>query len=65
MAKVYHIGEIQRLGLLKARDGKPYRSKVTISKLVNMLDYYDVGTHNGKGKGLDTEQIEKLNKRFE
>ena len=65
MKKLYHIGEILRLGLLKAMDGTAYTSKITVSKIVNSERWEAVKTKYGAGKALTMAQIEKLNKRWD
>ena len=37
MNKNYSLGQIYRLGLLKNHEGKPYRHKATISRIVRYL----------------------------
>ena len=62
--RAYSIGEILRQGLLKALDGEPYKSKISISKLVNSVDFQVVKTKHGLGKGLTMIQIDELNARW-
>ena len=62
--KYYTLGEIFRLGLLKGFDGKPYKHKATVSRIVRGAKFKNVKTRFGMAKGLTIQQIEKLNKRW-
>lgn len=62
--QLFTIGEIHKLGLLKTREGEPYKSKIPIATLVNKADYHEVPNKHGLGKGLTLLQIEEINARF-
>ena len=57
----YTIGEIFRLGLLKNFDGKPYKHKATISKIVNQMTTKSKQTRWGIAKTLSEKQIKEYN----
>jgi len=59
--KKYTIGEVFRLGLLKNYQGKPYKHKATISKLINLLNYDIIETAYGPAKVVSKEEIERSN----
>ena len=62
--KLYTIGEIFKLGLLKTAEGEPYKTKTSVLKLVNKQKYHNKLTKYGMGKALTQKQINKLNNRW-
>lgn len=60
--KIYTIGEIYRLGLLKNFDGEPYKHKATVSKIVKSLPYREVKTRWGISKMLSEKYIKEYNR---
>lgn len=60
--KTFTIGEIVRQGLLKNHKGEPYKSKITVSRLVKKAKR--VSTPFGKGYAVSEEEIARLNRRF-
>lgn len=62
MTKLYTIGEIYRLGLLKNHKGEPYKDKSTVAKIVATLGFVTKKTPWGTAKCLTKDQIELYNK---
>lgn len=60
--KLYTLGEIFRLGLLKNHSGKPYADKATISRIVARLSPEVKKTPWGLAKCLTMAQINSFNK---
>ena len=63
MKKLYTIGEIFRLGLLKDWDGKPYKNKVTVARKVKSAKFKIVQTRYGPSKQISLKDIKKLNNK--
>ena len=59
--KHYTIGAIQRLGLLLNKNGKPYKQKTAILRIVRMLKYTKIQTPWGEGYSVPFSEIEKFN----
>lgn len=59
--KHYTIGEIYRLGLLKSHEGKPYRHKATVSRIVSSLVNKEKKTPWGVAKVVSEKEIERHN----
>lgn len=59
--KYYTGGEIYRLGLIKNRDGKPYKHRSSLLNLLRRLDYVERPTKHGLAKCLSEEAIKKYN----
>ncbi len=59
--KVYTIGEIYRLGLLKNNKGEAYKHKATISRIVSKLNFKLKKTPFGPAKVLTIGEIESFN----
>ena len=59
--KLYTVGDIFRLGLLKDFKGQPYKQKVSVARLVNGQAYKTVRTPWGLAKCLNQKQIDKIN----
>lgn len=60
--KLYTLGEIHRLQLLKNHNGEPYKHKSTIAKIVSRMDYQTKNTAWGVANCLTDQQIEEYNK---
>jgi hypothetical protein len=60
----YTIGQIFKLGLLKNWEGKPYKDKASVSKVVNSMRYKTVITPFGKSKVINDKQILEHNNKF-
>jgi hypothetical protein len=58
----YTIGEIIRRGLLKNHQGKPYKHKATILRLVNKSKR--IKTPWGNGYSITQKEIDTLNNRW-
>lgn len=63
--KLYSLGEIFKLGLLKNASGEAYKHKATISRVVALMDFVEVKTPHGMSKCLTEEQINNHNKKYE
>ncbi len=61
--KLYTLGEIYRLKLLKNHEGKPYSSKGALSHVFQMLPYKTKKTPWGDAKCLTQAQIDAFNKK--
>lgn len=61
--KLYTIGEIFRLGLLKNYKGEPYTDKSSVAKIVANLDYQTKKTPWGEAKCLNEVQIKTYNQQ--
>ena len=63
--KEYSIGLILRLGLLKNRQGKPYKDKASVSRIVKNLKHKEIRSPYGMAKVVSEKEIEKWNKRWQ
>lgn len=61
MEKRYTIGQIHRLGLLKNHEGKPYKHKATISRIVSHMPSKIVQTPWGPSKTVSEKDIKAHN----
>jgi hypothetical protein len=61
--KLYSIGEIYRLGLLKSHTGEPYKDIGNISKIAKQLGTTKKKTAWGNAKCLTIKQINAYNKK--
>jgi hypothetical protein len=64
--QTYTIGQIYKLGLLKTRDGQPYKDKSTVSITLRRLEvpFKMKKTLHGMSKTYTQEQLEELNNRW-
>ncbi len=61
--KLYTIGEIWRLGLLKNKDGKPYHHKSTVHSMVlKHMKYKRVNSKWGKSFAVSDAEIKEFNR---
>ena len=58
----FTIGQIYKLCLLKNSKGEPWKSRTTVMRIVNKLDYVTIKASYGTSKCLTKEQIEEHNK---
>lgn len=61
--KLYTVGEIFRLGLLKNHHGEPYKHKATILQIVRRLPHARTETPWGTAYAISAAEIEKFNAR--
>lgn len=61
--KLYTLGEILRLGLLKNHRGEAYKHKGTISRIIAGMKGKRVRTPWGMGYAVSARDIEKHNKK--
>lgn len=59
--RLYTIGEIHRLGLLKTHWGTPLKSKGKLSMIIRNLKYKEVPNKHGTSKCLPMSEIEAYN----
>ena len=64
MEKIYTLGEILRLGLLKSYKGTPYTSKATILRTMAKIPHKRVQTPWGIGYAVLAKDIAAHNKRI-
>lgn len=62
MTKLFTIGQIYRLGLLKNREGESYKNKATISRIVNRMKFTIVVTPWGPAKAVSQKELDKHGK---
>lgn len=61
--RTYTIGEITRLGLLLNHNGKPYKDKATVLRIVKTLPHERIKTPFGMGYAVKKRVIADFNKR--
>jgi len=59
--KYYTTGEIYRLGLLKNRNGKPFKHKASVYKIVKRLPNKVIDTKWGPSLSVSELDIKKQN----
>jgi len=64
MSKLYTIGEIARLELLKNALGESYKHKASVAHIVREMDYVEVITPHGLSKCLNMAQIQEHNAKW-
>ena len=62
MSTLFNIEQIFKQGLLKNSKGEPWKSRTTVMRIVNKLDYVIIESPSGTSKCLTKEQIEEHNK---
>jgi hypothetical protein len=60
--KLFTMGEIHRLGLLKNHKGEPYTSKASLVRIIAKLGATEKRTPWGTAKCLTQKQIDSFNK---
>ena len=63
MQKTYTVGEVARLGLLKNHQGKPYKHKETVLRIVKSLPHERTMTPWGIGYAISAATIKEFNER--
>lgn len=62
--RLYTLGEIHRLGLLKSHTGEPYKHKATISRIMSRMKMPKGRTLHGMGYRIPMTAIRAHNKRM-
>ncbi len=64
MKKVYTLGEVFRLGLLKNHAGEPYKNKATVLKIIRTLKHTKRATPWGEAYAVTPAEIARHNKKI-
>lgn len=62
--KIYTLGEILRLGLLKNHKGEPYKTKSYLQHVISKIPHEKVQTVWGTGYAVSESEIEKFNSHW-